>query len=394
MSGGADDAGAGGTGVLQDDWMEILLGFHPRTLTKTPSPGAPAKGGPAAKADTCDTPQASGTTLFFDFDSVELTDSDKMVLDGYAKAYLRLGSTAKIKVDGYASDEGAKDGKDKAAKGHNDTLAQGRADQVKRYLSRAKIPSGSIQAVGHGSTTTFGSDLCQNRRVMLAPPLDVKVADLVEVTQTERMPGPPGSTSLGEPAKGVDIRDVPIPQPPETVSRAVAQAELEKWLARLRKSQKLAKRGNTVRYTARARVAEETLHGRMGAGGEDDERPPKDTGVDGDGKDYEVSELARVIANNLPDEVLKKHVENLKKVSVLEPAQQKSLVENLRSKIDKEADRVLEELHIPQKYWSKIKDFTKDHLPDVIDEIPTNDTFKDMLKKGYEQINKKDGDGS
>ncbi len=47
-----------------------------------------------------------------------------------------------------------------------------------------------------------------------------------------------------------------------------------------------------------------------------------------------------------------------------------------------------------QKYWSKIKDFAKDHIPDVIDEIPTNDTFKDMLKKGYEQINKKDGDGS
>ena len=84
MSGGADDAGAGGTGVQQDDWMEILLGFHPRTLTKTPSAGVPAKGGPAAptaKADTCDTPQASGTTLFFDFDSVELTDSDKMVLE-------------------------------------------------------------------------------------------------------------------------------------------------------------------------------------------------------------------------------------------------------------------------------------------------------------------------
>jgi outer membrane protein OmpA-like peptidoglycan-associated protein len=375
--------------------MEILLGFHPRTLTKTPAPGAPAKGGPAAptaKADTCDTPQASGTTLFFDFDSVELTDSDKMLLDGYAKAYVRLGSTAKIKVDGYASDESAQGGKGRAAKGHNDTLAQGRADQVKRYLSRAKIASGNIVAVGHGSTTAFGSDLCQNRRVMLAPALDIKVADLVEVTQTERVPGPPGSTSLGEPAKVPDIPDVP--QPPETVSRAEAQAELEKWLGRLRKSQKLAKRGNTVRYTSRVRWAEETLHGRKGTGGEDDERPPKDTGVDGDGKDYEVSDLARAIANNLPDQVLKKHVDNLKKVSVLEPAQQKTLVENVRQKIDKEADRVLEDLHIPQKYWSKIKDFAKDHIPDVIDEIPTNDTFKDMLKKGYEQINKKDGDGS
>src|SRR5436190_1565583 len=123
VSGGPDDAGAGGTGVQQDDWMEILLGFHPRTLTKTPAPGAPAKG----------------------------------------------------------------------AKGHNDALAQGRADQVKRYLARAKIASGTIQAVGHGSTTAFGNDLCQNRRVMLAPPLDIKVADLVEVTKTESVPGPPGS---------------------------------------------------------------------------------------------------------------------------------------------------------------------------------------------------------
>jgi hypothetical protein len=148
-----------------------------------------------------------------------------------------------------------------------------------------------------------------------------------------------------------------------------------------------------VRYTSRVRWAEETLHGRKGKGGEDDERPPKNAGIDGDGKDYEVSVLARDIANNLPEEVLKKHVDNLKNVSVLEPDQQKTLVQNVRQKIDKEADRVLEDLRIPKKYWQKIKDFAKDHIPDVIDEIPTNDTFKDMLKKGYEQINKKDGDG-
>ncbi|HSW27112.1 MAG TPA: OmpA family protein [Burkholderiaceae bacterium] len=229
MSGGPDDAGAGGAGVLQDDWIEILIGFHPRTLTKAPAPGAPAKSGPGAptaKADTCDTPQASGTTLFFDHDSIELTDSDKMLLDGYAKAYLRLGSTAKIKVDGYASDEGVK--------GRNDTLAQGRADQVKRHLTRAKITSGAIQAVGHGSTKNFGSDLCQNRRVMLAPPLDVKVADLVDVTKIEPVPAPPGSTSLGEPAKVPPVPDPPVS--PETVSRAEAEAELARWLARLRKS--------------------------------------------------------------------------------------------------------------------------------------------------------------
>lgn len=385
MSGGRDGAEAGGTGVLQDDWIEILIGFHPRTLTKAPVPGAPAKSGPGApapKADTCDTPPASGTTLFFDHDSIELTDSDKMLLDGYAKAYLRLRSTAKIKVDGFASDEGPK--------GRNNTLAQGRADQVKRYLARAKIPSGAIQAVGHGSTTNFGSDLCQNRRAMLAPPLDVKVADLVDVTKVEPVPAPPGSTSLGGPAEVPPVPDPPVP--PETVSRAEAEAELARWLARLRKAQKLVKRNDSVRYTSRVRWAEETLHGRKGSGGEDDGRPPRNDGPDGDGKDYEVSELAGAIAGNLPEQVLKKHVDNLKKVSTLEPDQQKTLIENVRRKIDKEADRVLEDLHVPPKYWSKVKDFVRDHIPDVIDEIPTNDTLKDMLKKGYEQINKKEGE--
>src|SRR5262249_21505498 len=50
--------------------------------------------------------EATSTDQFFCKDSPDLTDSDKHMLDAYAKAYKRTNSSESVRIDGYASIEG------------------------------------------------------------------------------------------------------------------------------------------------------------------------------------------------------------------------------------------------------------------------------------------------
>ena len=344
------------------------------------SGGSGASGAGGASAAACVTPEATATDCFFDHDSSELTASDKTFLKAYAKAYLRSKASAVITIEGFASVDGDK--------GRNTTLSQTRAVQVVRYLIGQKVPKDKLSFSGKGPTDTFSkSNLCLNRRVALRPPIDLKVRDFVEVVETEPrnvpIPGKKPSTSLGEKAEEPDISKVPVPEPPETVSRKVVRDALKDWLIDLGKAQKTKARNADVLSTSRVHVAEQTLLGRPL--GEEIDRPAI-TPIDGDGRGYSADDLADRIANNLPDEIPKVNFDNFRKMHAAEAPQQKPMADQIRDKLDRKADEVLSDFKIPKKYWDDIKDAVKKRAPGLIDKLPVDDTLKQLAKKAYEKI--------
>jgi outer membrane protein OmpA-like peptidoglycan-associated protein len=112
---------------------------------------------PAGGAGALD---ATSTDLFFNWDSAELTTSDKKSLDAYAKAYLAAKSPETVFVDAYASEEGNEE--------HNKKLSEKRAEAVAGYLKQQGVPK--VEGRGHGATKKFGNDLRQNRRATIKPP--------------------------------------------------------------------------------------------------------------------------------------------------------------------------------------------------------------------------------
>ena len=112
-----------------------------------PGPGAPAP-------DACVTPDATASDFFFDYNSAELTASDKNYLEAYAKAYLSQNISEEIVVKGYASIDGDSN--------WNEKLSNNRATAVTRFLAK-KLPKAKIKPDGKGPTSSFPGDLCQNR---------------------------------------------------------------------------------------------------------------------------------------------------------------------------------------------------------------------------------------
>jgi outer membrane protein OmpA-like peptidoglycan-associated protein len=171
------------------------------------APGAPG----APRPGKCATPDATATDYFFDYKSANLTPSDKTFLETYAKAYLKSMISDPIVVEGYASMDGDKD--------KNLSLSRDRAAQVARYLIAQKVPKARVTFVGKGSTDFFStSDLCQNRRATIKPPLNLTVRDFVEVVDEEpgnvAIPGKKPNVSLGEKAEESDPLILPFPSRP------------------------------------------------------------------------------------------------------------------------------------------------------------------------------------
>lgn len=99
-------------------------------------------------------------TVFFDYDSSELSASGKSTLEGNAD-FLKNNSSVDIQVEGHADERG----------GHQYNLALGerRARSVKSYLVALGVSEGRITIVSYGKEKplTFGHDneaWSQNRR--------------------------------------------------------------------------------------------------------------------------------------------------------------------------------------------------------------------------------------
>jgi OOP family OmpA-OmpF porin len=80
----------------------------------------------------------------FHFDSAELTDGAKHILDGVVDQLVALPSKKDIEVAGYASSEGVK-GKEQ----HNLQLSQRRSESVAQYLKKKGV-SNKLFAKGYG----------------------------------------------------------------------------------------------------------------------------------------------------------------------------------------------------------------------------------------------------
>ena len=102
----------------------------------------------AVSAKACVTPDATATDYFFDYDSADLTPSDKTFLEAYAKAYLGSKASEKIVIEGWASIEGFKDK-------NEDAVAQegGAGRQLSRRTRRAQEAAGVLRQGGHQRTS-------------------------------------------------------------------------------------------------------------------------------------------------------------------------------------------------------------------------------------------------
>ncbi len=361
--------------------------------------GAPVPGGSGAPApDACVTPDATtASDYFFDFNSPDLTASDKTYLEAYAKAYLSQNIAEKIEVTGYASTEG-----DKRT---NDTLSQKRADNVARYLVGAKVPKDKVKKpTGMGATTKFSdSNLCLNRRVTITPVLELKVSDFVDVGGTENVPtGKKPDDSLGQKAPEPDITNIKIPEPCPTVSRDVVEDALTDWLAKLGEAQKANSKDrdmkDVVMSTYRVYMAEQTLLGKMGDDGDTREgafgqrcgreeleqegiTPPK-----GDGRTHESAVLANEVTKNFPKRISRQNLDNFLKMRPVEAAEELSVKDQIRAKADSSANQILSDVGVPKKYWGKIKEYVKNKIPDGIEKLDIDENMKKLLTKGYKEL--------
>jgi outer membrane protein OmpA-like peptidoglycan-associated protein len=363
--------------------------------------GTPAPAGSGTPdSEKCVTPEATASDYFFDFNSSDLTASDKTFLEAYAKAYLARNIAEKIQVTGFASIEG-----DKRT---NDTLSQNRADRVVRYLIAQKVPKEKVnKPLGKGATKDFSdSNLCLNRRVTITPVLELKVSDFVDAVETEPRHVPPGpKPSLGEKADETDITKVKIPEPCPMVSREVVEVRLTEWLIALGQAQKIkTKLKDMVMTTARVNVAEQTLLGKTGDDGDTFEgahgrrcgreelEQQAITPFNGDDKVHEAAVLAKDITQNLPKEIPQQNFDNFLKLRPVEAPLELSLADQIRAKLDSKANQVLSDFGVPKKYWGKIKDFVKNKTPDLIDKLPVGDTEKEVMKEAYKKLAKIEDD--
>jgi outer membrane protein OmpA-like peptidoglycan-associated protein len=352
--------------------------------------GAPAPGGPGAPApDACVTPDATASDFFFDYNSAELTASDKTFLEAYASAYLRLKISQDIVVEGFASIDGDP--------GWNQTLSSNRAAAVTKFLAK-KLPKAKVKSIGKGPTSDFPGDLCQNRRATIKPVLELKVSDFVGEVKIEPPndpPRPPGS--LGE--KAPVVTDFDIPEPCPMVSRDVVEAALTKWLIELGQAQKLTtKQKDAVKTTARVHLAEQTLLGKVGEDGDtrmgahgrrcgrEELEQQAITPFDGDDKTHDAAVLAKTITRNFPERIAQQNLDNFLKLRPREAPGELSIDEQIRAKADSLANQVLSDFGVPKKYWGDIKDWVKKKIPGRIDELKVSDEVKKGLKKAYNKL--------
>ncbi|MCI0683015.1 MAG: OmpA family protein [Gemmataceae bacterium] len=293
-------------------------------------------------------PASTSTDLFFNWDSAELTASAKKALDGYAKAHLAAKSADKIVVDAYASTDGKEQ--------HNKTLSEKRAKAVEDYLIQQGVPKDKIAAKGHGETDSFStSDLAQNRRATLKPPPPTAPPSSGKLSM--RDPKPLTGGGKDDQKINIDPRQIklppgtpPAPPKPKEVSRAEVQKELEKWLTDLAKSQNNNK-DQDVKSTDIVWQADSALHFNLPSAMN---QYTKKEG--GDGQLYRPADLARKIAEPLPDTIPEKNFEKFKKLKPVNyQAPPKTITGQLRKKYHEQRDKIIDKLPKWVPDWAKEK---------------------------------------
>ena len=122
---------------------------------------------------------ATESDLFFDYNDDHLTPGDERSLITYADRWKNAVQSVQVTLAGYASIEGQEK--------YNDKLSDRRAQSAKAYLVSLGVLPQAIITTHEGASVKFSaSDLRQNRRVTIDPPI-------------ARPPGPEPSTACQVP---------------------------------------------------------------------------------------------------------------------------------------------------------------------------------------------------
>ena len=108
--------------------------------TSSTSAASSASSSAAAKAEA-DKLAEVGNTVYFDFDSSELSDNAQMTLNRQA-AFLNVNPTLVIVVEGHADERGTRE--------YNLALADRRATAVRDYLLAKGLNSARVRTVSYG----------------------------------------------------------------------------------------------------------------------------------------------------------------------------------------------------------------------------------------------------
>lgn len=302
-----DTAKGRGPTPEQQEWASKFCGIS----TKAEAPVGDAPGGGSKDGGTQAAKgalPATDDTLFFEQDSAALTPDGRQVLDAYAQAYAKAGAADQVKVDAYASSEGADD--------YNQKLSDKRAHAVADYLAKQGVPAQKVSAKGHGETAQFSKDdLRQNRRATITPPIKSQAAAGPDGGAPPPVDRPEGDKPIRLYPPDEEMRKVvgdPKPPEPCTVKRAEVETELTDFLTKLAKAQGT----RSVKVTDRVRLAGNALAKGLG------DLPMKMmTALQDDRFNFEPKDLAHKIAAVLPDEIPCENFEALKKMAPKEIGQ-------------------------------------------------------------------------
>lgn len=102
-------------------------------------------------------------SVFFDFESANISTAAKEVLNEYTKAYLQTNKVAAIMISGYTCNMGDDD--------INNSLSQQRAEAAKSILTASGIPANKIEVHGYGKSKNNDfsySSVKEYRRVVVS----------------------------------------------------------------------------------------------------------------------------------------------------------------------------------------------------------------------------------
>jgi peptidoglycan-associated lipoprotein len=108
----------------------------------------------------------SKRSIYFDFDSFEIRDEFRPVIEAHAK-FLLVNKVRKVVIQGNTDERGSRE--------YNLALGQKRAEAVRRSLTALGVPDAQIEAVSFGeekpkSTGTDEAALAENRRADIVYP--------------------------------------------------------------------------------------------------------------------------------------------------------------------------------------------------------------------------------
>lgn len=108
----------------------------------------------------------SRRTVFYDYDSANIRDEDKPVVEAHAR-YLINNKNIKIMLQGHTDERGSRE--------YNLALGQRRADSVKKLMTVIGVPDNQVETVSYGEERPVVADhneeaYAQNRRTEIVYP--------------------------------------------------------------------------------------------------------------------------------------------------------------------------------------------------------------------------------